>query len=757
MKINTFIIAIIFLVSLSLLSITMAADDPDRLLTGHTDYVKSVEFSPNGDMLATKSADSTIRLWNPHTGQLLRTLQANSERGIVFSPDGNILVSGGADEKVINLWNPNTGRLLRTFKAHPNKVTDVAFSPDGSFLASASTDGTIRLWKPNTDHLIRILHADKIDGIAFSSDSRILANGGGADGNIKLWNLETGKLIQTLKPDIQDVFDIAFSKKEHFLASAGWNGIDLWDGHTGELVRSFPREIGRIMLCVAFSPDGKILACGKDSGGINLWDTNRGTLLNTLSMDEETVYDVAFSPNGNLLASVGSDNQIRLWNISPLQENVPPEFPEGFTGPNVKTWTEDFNDDDLESWTRREHQRERVKWQVKHGQFDVQTQPFCNGRLNLNDFLAYSTNYSYEFTAFPIDAEQLRVKLKILDTENANAGLFIGNKPNSLYDQVMQHAYLFTNHTIGGPDNVMNNGIPTIGFNLSEIDVVFDRGQFYLHSDGEYITDFRSRLKTIDYLGIVVFPKSCGNNATVTLDDFEISGPSVSTFRIPKEVPEDNSDDKPIAIDGVWVERFSDDNLNSWTQPKHQTDTKRSTWQAKDGVLDVWVQPLQSHAIRQKYEMVFSGFPINTEELRVKVDVLEAHNANVGILIGQYDENGIGTARRTYKFLHKSIWSAIEFKDAPDVKYDNLNNIEIVFNKGHFELLSEGKHLLEFKEPNLPTIDCLGLIVYTSEVPIAHFVMDNFMVAESTAPLPGSLSVQAKDKAAVLWGELKKK
>ncbi len=757
MKINPFLIPIIFLVNFSVLSVTMAADAPDRILTGHTDYVYSVEFSPNGDLLATKSDDSTIRLWDPHTGQLLRTIHTNSGGGIAFSPDGKVLASGGGAEKVVNIWNPNTGRHLRSFKAHHDNVGSVAFSPNGEFFASASTDGMIRLWKPNTDHLLRILHPMKIDGIAFSADSRILANGGREDANIKLWNTETGKLIHTLKPDVQDVFDIAFSSKEHFLASAGWNGLDMWDGHTGELVRSFPREGGRIMLCVAFSPDGNILACGKDRGGINLWDTNNGTLIRNLTGDGQTVYDVAFSPDGRLLASVGSDDKIRLWKITPLQEIVPPTFPEGLTGPNIKRWAEDFNNGNLDSWTSREHQRERVKWQVTHGQLDVQTQPFCNGKLNLNDILAFNTNYSFEFTAFPLDAEQLRVKLKIIDTENANAGLFIGKKPDSLYHQVMQQAYLFTNHTIGGPYNATNSGEPTIGFNLTEIDVVFDRGQFHLYSEGKYITDFRSSLRSIDYVGIVVFPKSCGNNAAVTLDDFQISGPSVSTVRIPKEEPEDKGIDKPNTIDGVWVERFNNDKLESWTQPKHEAKEKRATWQPKNGLLDVWIQPIPSHALIQTYQLKFTDFPINTKELRVKVDVLETHNANVGILIGQYDADGRGTYHRTYKFLHKSIWHAIDLKEPPDIKFENLNDIEIVFNSGHFELLSEGKHILEFKEPNLPTIDCLGLIAYTSEFPIAHFVMDDFIVSNSTAPLPGSLSVQAKDKAAVLWGELKKK
>jgi hypothetical protein len=99
----------------------------------------------------------------------------------------------------------------------------------------------------------------------------------------------------------------------------------------------------------------------------------------------------------------------------------------------------------------------------------------------------------------------------------------------------------------------------------------------------------------------------------------------------------------------------------------------------------------------------------------------------------------------------------IEFKDQnPDVDYDNLKDIEIVFDKGHFELLSEGEHILEFQEPNLPTIDCLGIIAYTTEVPLAYFAMDNFIISDLVAPEEKSLNVRAEGKTAVLWGELKK-
>ena len=725
----------LFLISVVVLPKTFAADIPHTELKGHTASVYSVAFSPNGEMLASKSFDETIKIWNPNTGQLLRTIHTSRGGQIAFSPDGNMLASGDTEDKVVNLWDPNTGELLKVLKGHPGNVSYVTFSPDGTMLASGDSEDTIRLWNPDTGELLRILHPKKLDSITFSADGSIIANGGAGDANVKVWNPDTGEHLHTLEPVVDDVFDVAFSPEGHMLASAGWGGIDLWDASTGELVRSFPRDTGRFYLSVAFSPDGRTLACGKDFEGISLWDAERGILLKNLRIDREDVYDVAFSPDGQTLASVGNDNLVRLWEISTPNALTVPDFPEGLTGPNVKTWTEDFSEMHLDSWTKREHQRERVTWQTKNGQLDVYTQPFCNGRLNINNQLAHVTNYTLEFTAFPIEAEQLRVKLKVHSTENANAGIFIGKKPDSLFDKQFQHAYLFANHTLGNPDNWDHSGAPKIGLNLKEIDVVFDRGHFYVYSDGEYIVDFRaSSIQTIDYVGIAIFTDNCNEEASVTLDNFEIFGTTIPATGTVKVDPIGKKPVGETVLDDFWVEDFNDGHLDSWTESKHQKEDKRVTWQAKDRHLDVWIQPYLNHALIQTYELEFTGFPIKAEKLRVKVNVLEAQNANVGLFIGQRTHTG-NIFRRTYKILHRSIWGAIEFpRQVPDVDYDNLKDIEIVFDKGHFELLSEGEHILEFQEPNLPTIDCLGIVAYTTEVPLAYFAMDNFIISDIVAP-----------------------
>ena len=119
-----------------------------RVLTGHTDWVTSVAFSPDGELLASGSLDDTIKLWEVSTGRELRTLRGHtsSVRSVAFSPDGELLASGSWDN-TIKLWEVSTGRELHTLKGHTDWVTSVAFSPDGELLASGSDDGTIKLWE----------------------------------------------------------------------------------------------------------------------------------------------------------------------------------------------------------------------------------------------------------------------------------------------------------------------------------------------------------------------------------------------------------------------------------------------------------------------------------------------------------------------------------------------------------------------------------------------------------------------------------
>jgi WD40 repeat protein len=289
-------------------------------LTGHTDWVNSVAFSPDGKLLASGSDDYTIKLWDVATGQEVRTLKGHTYfvLSVAFSPDGRLLASGSGD-RTIKLWDVASGSLVRTLTGHTNWVRSVAFSPDGKLLASGSDDNTIKLWEVATGRELRTLkgHSWGVKSVAFSPDGKLLASGSG-DGTIKLWDVATGQEVRTLKGHTGWVTSVAFSPDGKLLASgSGDHTIKLWEVATGREVRTLTGHTGDVT-SVAFSPDGRLLASGSADETIKLWEVASGREVRTLTGHTHGVYSVAFSPDGRLLASGSRDATIKLWDISDL-------------------------------------------------------------------------------------------------------------------------------------------------------------------------------------------------------------------------------------------------------------------------------------------------------------------------------------------------------------------------------------------------------------------------------------------------------
>ncbi|MBD2388799.1 WD40 repeat domain-containing protein [Cylindrospermum sp. FACHB-282] len=197
-------------------------------LLGHQKPVNVVAISPDGQILA--SGSHKIKIWNLHKGDRICTLwHTSAVHAIAISTDGTILASGSSDTK-LRLWNPHTGDPLRTLTGHTGEVKSIAISPDGKILVSASTDKTIKIWHLITGKLLYTLteHSDEVKSIAISPDGQTLWSGS-ADTTIKRWHLSTGKLLQTLTGHSGSVNSVALSVDGKFLGSGSTDKtIKIW-------------------------------------------------------------------------------------------------------------------------------------------------------------------------------------------------------------------------------------------------------------------------------------------------------------------------------------------------------------------------------------------------------------------------------------------------------------------------------------------------------------------------------------------------
>jgi serine/threonine protein kinase len=209
-----------------------AATRLKRTLTGHTNSVYAVAFSPDGKTLASGSNDRTVKLWDIETSELRGTLGGHTDGvySVAFSPDGRSLASGSNDTTV-NLWDVETQELRRTLVGHTGAVYSVSFSEDGKQLFSGSNDKTVRVWDLYSGELKRTLRGldDSVDAVATSPDGNTLASAS-LDNTVKLRDIRTGELKFSLTGHRRPVTSVAFSADGKTLASGSFDKtVRLWD------------------------------------------------------------------------------------------------------------------------------------------------------------------------------------------------------------------------------------------------------------------------------------------------------------------------------------------------------------------------------------------------------------------------------------------------------------------------------------------------------------------------------------------------
>ncbi len=284
----------------------------------HPDTVTSVSFSPDGKTIATGSADRTIRIWQVDNDKsAIVTLSGHTESvtSVSFSPDGKTLASASHDN-TIKIWNLTSKKLLQTLTGHKDWVLGVSFSPDGKTIASASADKTVKLWnregktqKFEINPKTLTKHSDIVYSVKFSPNSQQLVSAS-ADTTAKIWN-RNGEEIRTIKGHNDQVISASFSRDgEKIVTGSADDTVKVWS-RSGTLLSTFRGHQDDVR-AVSFSGDGSIASASKDKM-VKIWNPNSTPLHKILSGHGDWVYKVSFSADGKTIASASGDQTVRLW------------------------------------------------------------------------------------------------------------------------------------------------------------------------------------------------------------------------------------------------------------------------------------------------------------------------------------------------------------------------------------------------------------------------------------------------------------
>ena len=300
----------------------------ERAITGHTNWVRSVDVTSNGVYIVSGGQDSTIRVWRAADGLLKHTLTDHTDRvvSVAVSPDDQYIASGSYD-KTVRVWNISDGSLVRTLPAHgdyghSDAVLSVTFSPDGQYIVSASADNSVKVWNAVGGSLVRTIPAHD-GGWAWSVDvtpdgDYIVSSGG--DHTIKASRMSDGSLVRTLSAP-RAFRTVVSPDGEHIVSGSDDGLIRIWRFSDGALLSTTAGADGDghtdWVFTLDVSPDGNYIVSGSRDNSIKVWRTVDGALLHTLTGADgghtDMVMSVVVTPDGRRVVSGSGDSTIRMW------------------------------------------------------------------------------------------------------------------------------------------------------------------------------------------------------------------------------------------------------------------------------------------------------------------------------------------------------------------------------------------------------------------------------------------------------------
>ena len=336
----------------------------EKRLKGHGEYVRSLSWSPAGDKLITGSRDRSIRVWSLEDLAVLYSREGHTGmiNSLQWAPDGSYLASGSEDN-TIRLWQPPQPDSKKHLRGHINPVEDIAWSPDSGILASASQDEAVIVWDPGelermyiagdnrrifrTDIFLprgreKTTHEDWVFSVSWSPSGEFLASAS-YDGKVGIWRAEDGSRVEILEHESGWVRNVCWTSTDNELISGGESGgIHVWSIE-GDLLDQFGSDAGQIRNLSWETNQQELLASSHYDHSIRLWDYASREELNRIS-ETGIAFDLAWAPTGNYLAAALENRSFKIWRLAnkELVEEVNLKLP-GFTSlsPRAISWSPD--------------------------------------------------------------------------------------------------------------------------------------------------------------------------------------------------------------------------------------------------------------------------------------------------------------------------------------------------------------------------------------------------------------------------------
>jgi WD40 repeat protein/tRNA A-37 threonylcarbamoyl transferase component Bud32 len=344
-------------------------------LMGHSDWVRCVAVSPDGQRIATASADGTARVWDLASGRATRTLPGHTGPvlSIAVTPDGQRIITGSGDGTA-KIWDASSGRALHELKGHTDGIRSVAVTSDGRRIITGSGDRTAKIWDALSGRPLRELtvHSDYILSLAVSPDGRWLVTGGYPQA--QLWDLTDGREPLDLQAITAMVQSVAVTPDGLRVVTGLWNDgtTRLWDITSGQELLPKLQESTGYVKSVAVTPDGLRLIAGRTDGRATVWEIASRRKLLSLNGHTETVTSIAVAPGGQRIFTGSTDGTARVWDAVTGRElltlnahagpvwsvAVTPDGQKLVTGNDdgtVKIW-EAATPEQVDRWTRQEQE-----------------------------------------------------------------------------------------------------------------------------------------------------------------------------------------------------------------------------------------------------------------------------------------------------------------------------------------------------------------------------------------------------------------